>query len=222
MALLRSLIYIGFIVAVIASWYFNKKKNSRKTLHTPEQTRTLDTPEAIAAARKDPHWKIRLMAVQAHHTIDDPDRLQSLLDMLDDPVLAVREAAADGIQQYGDDAVAGLATVLKTGKLNAREMAVKTLCDIGSVATVDILANALYEDESDWVRIPAAIGLQQLGGDQATSVLTQALSDANQDVVRAAEAAIYKDGIATAPVNSGAGHTKRTNTLRLIAENKQD
>ena len=50
MALLRGLLYIGFVVAVIVAWYRNKRKESRAEHHTTEPEINLDSPEAVAAA----------------------------------------------------------------------------------------------------------------------------------------------------------------------------
>lgn len=191
MVLLRSLLYIGFVVAVVGGWYLNRMKESRTEHRTPETEINLDTPDAMIAALDNPRWKIRLQAVEALYNENNPQALQHLIDMLDDPVLDVREAAASGIVAYGTEAVPRLAQVLETGKLNAREAAVKALCDIGTGATVDVLAKALQEDESAWVRIPAAQGLGAIGGEKATIALQNALHDPHSDVVQTVETILH-------------------------------
>ena len=184
MVLLRGLLYVGFVAAVIVGWYFNKRREARPIHNTTEPEINLDTLEAIIDALDSQRWTIRLKAVEALCNDNNPQTLQHLVDMLEDPVLDVRDAAASGIVAYCTEAVPMLAQVLETGKLNAREVAVKALCDIGTDATVDVLAKALREDESAWVRIPAAQGLGAIGGEKASSALRSALDDPHPDVVQ--------------------------------------
>ena len=193
MVLLRGLLYIGFVVAVVAGWYLNRKKAARTEYSTTEPEINLDTLEAIIGALDSQRWTIRLKAVEALRNENNPQTLQHLVDMLEDPVLDVRDAAVSGIVTYGTQAVPRLAQVLETGKLNAREAAVKALCEIGTDATVDVLAKALQEDESAWVRIPAAQGLGAMGGEKASFALLSALDDPHPDVVQTVETILHQN-----------------------------
>lgn len=191
MILFRSLLYIGFVIAVLVGWYFNGRKQSYTDLPSTDLETPLDTSEAIDIALKQPHWKTRLLAVEQLRNGDSPQAFPHLIAMLDDPVFDVRQAAAQGIIHYADEAIPHLADVLEMGRLNAREMAIKTLCAIGTDATVDVLAKALQNDESAWVRIPAAEGLGAIGGEKALFALLNALDDEHPDVVKTVESALH-------------------------------
>ncbi len=188
MILLRGLLYLGFVIVIVAGWYLNKRKELSAK---PEII--LDTPEAIVAALDNPRWIVRLKAVEALCDENDPQALNHLLDMLHDRVIDVRDAAAAGIVAYGTEAIPRLARVLETGKLNAREAAVKALCDISTEETVDVLAKALREDESAWVRMPAAQGLGVIGGEKASFALLTALEDPHPDVVQTVETILHEN-----------------------------
>lgn len=196
MALMRGLIYIGFVVAVLVSWYVNNNRKVSKPhqTHASQPEIIFTTPDDITKALEHTRWSIRLAAVETLRRQDDtPQRLQYFIDRLDDPVIDVREAAVAGIIAYENEALPHLAQVLNTGKLDAREAAVKALCEIGTPETSPILVNALQQDESAWVRIPAAQGLGQMGGAQALKALRAALDDTHLDVAQAAREALQKN-----------------------------
>lgn len=191
MVVLRSLLYVGIVVAVVASWYLSHRSKTTATVpFEPEQTLDPAAPEALVAALDHPRWQVRLEAVKALADPADAASLNRLLAMLADPVLEIRDAAATQIARFGDGAIAPLEQILATGKLNTREAAIMTLCHIGSPATLAPLVHVLAKDESAWIRIPAAQQLGVLGGGQAIAALTQALADPHPEVVRAARAAL--------------------------------
>ena len=49
----------------------------------------------------------------------------------------------------------------------------------------------LKEDESAWIRVPAATSLGKIGGEEASFALIEALEDPHEDVVQAVEAALH-------------------------------
>lgn len=190
MALLRSLLYVGFIAAVIGGWFLNRRKSRQE--QKPEDAPVIDLadPDALQAALKHARWQYRLAAVAALQQLPGSETLSTLIEMLNDPVLDVREAASDGVAGLGDRAIPALAEVLAVGSLPAREAAIRALCAIGTPATIPLLIQSLQEDQSAWVRIPAAKGLAAIGGNEATAALHEALNDPHPDVSAAVQIAL--------------------------------
>lgn len=199
MALLRSLMYAGFIVAVIGGWFLNRRKSGQD--QKPEDTPLIDLtdPAALPAALHHTRWQYRLAAVEALRGDLSPNTLSTLINMLDDPVLEVRETASAGIAAFGDTAVPALDEVLATGKLPARESAIQTLQAIATPATIPLLIKALRDDQSAWVRMPAAKALASIGGAEADVALRNALQDPHPDVVATVDGLLH-------PTSSIPGH----------------
>ncbi len=188
MVLLRALLYIGFVVAVVASWVMNRQKHSETPKEIrPKATTTFESVESVFDALNRSEWQTRLAAVAVIKADNHPYTLEHLLSMLNDPVFDIREAVAKKIATYGNQALDGLDDILQNGSLNARESAIEAVCDIGTPETVDILIRALQNDDSAWVRIPAVYGLKAIGGESAREALQHALKDPHPDVVKTVE-----------------------------------
>lgn len=191
MAALRSLIYVGFAFVMIAAWFVNQRKRSNLPDYGADSKVEVDTSKFTGEGIAHPQWRHRLKAVEVLRTQEhSADTLNTLIRLLDDTVFDIREAAAVGIVQYGNAAIPGLAQVLAIGKLDTRETAIQTLCKIGTPETIPVLIRALQEDESAWIRIPAAIGLGEIGGEAASAALSTALEDPHPDVVAATKTAL--------------------------------
>lgn len=191
MVQMRGLMYVGFALAVLVTWFINRRRNARANNPINKED-ALKTPETIDEALKHPRWTVRMEALESLQNSDDVEALSYLIKMLHDPVNDIRQAAINAIVRYGNQALGGLITVMDTGGLNAREACVKTLCDIGTPETVDLLITAL-QDESAWVRIHAVQGLSAVGGDRARQALEGARTDEHPDVVKAVLNALQND-----------------------------
>lgn len=151
-------------------------------------------PTTLQAALDHPSWQVRLEAVQSLAAQHDPAQLRHLLAALDDEDPDVRETALDGLIDCGPAAIPGLLELLREGALDAREAAVRGLIALRDPAAIGGLAAALEHDSSAWVRIPAAQGLGQLGGQMAVAALARALQDKHPDVAQAARTSLRQIG----------------------------
>jgi HEAT repeat protein len=181
--------YIGFVVVAIASWVMNRQRNQHartKIKSSIQQKQQMPTQQAIT----DSNWTIRLQALETLLQEQPSNLLDILLGLLEDTVIDIRSLAASGIVPFGDDAIDGLAHVLQTGSLPARESAIQALLAIDTPDITPVLIQTLQTDESAWVRVPAIQGLALRGGDDATQALVDALNDTHPDVQTAVHQAL--------------------------------
>ena len=193
MGQLRSLLYVGFIVAVVVGWYTNRRKGSGTAQH-PQSKSLLKMPESINDALNHSTWMIRLQALQT--LLEDPTTniIDTLLKMLADPIPDIRSLASAELVAYGEEALEGLNEILDTNNLSARESVIQTLVAMHSSVTIPLLVKALLHDESAWVRTPAAEGLGAIGGEEASGALIRALGDTHPEVLKAVRQALQSIG----------------------------
>lgn len=220
MGSLRALMYAGMILLFIIGWVMQRRNQNRpKHQNTRPPDVVLESPKDITNALYHTHWGIRLAAIEKLQVNNDPKTLKLLLRMLKDEDNDVREAAANALIPYGDQAIVGLASILSTSTLEAREVAIKTLRGIGTPATIPVLVKALQEDASGWIRVPAAESLGVLGGDEACNALISALDDPHPDVQLAVQKALQQIGTSTA-LNALKVNTFERNVQRNYLENR--
>lgn len=193
MGQLRGLMYLGFVVAVVAGWVFNRQRN-KKSKSDIKSTLQHKQSLPLDMALVDPNWTVRLQALQSLIEDHTQNILDTLLGFLADSALDIRQLAMDELATYGNEAIGGLGQILSTGDLTARESAIQVLLKIGTPATSPILINSLMFDESAWVRVPAAQGLGIIGGEDATEALIRSLKDTHPDVQDAVHQALEHIG----------------------------
>lgn len=187
MVALRGLIYVGFAMLVVITWFIKRTPS-----HTANQSATASPDnETHIPTLHDKNWKSRLQAI-AYIDYTQPETLPALIDLLSDKVPDVRQAASSALLFYGEQAIPALELTIKAGVLPACEVAVQTLQHITAPQTIPILIETLKNAESAWVRIAAATALGELGGDDATFALISALDDPHQGVVNAVESALHQ------------------------------
>ncbi len=193
MGQLRGLMYFGFIIVTVAGWYISRRRNHvAPSDYLPKVPQ--DAAEITSDTLKHSNWTIRLQALQTLLENPTDDMLNILLEMIDDPIIDIRTLASEALIAYKDEALAGLDNILKTHKLPTRESAMQAVLKIHTPATRPLLIDALLQDESAWIRVPAAQGLGQLGGDEAYQALLLARADSHPDVVEAVNQALEKMG----------------------------
>ncbi|HOY68701.1 MAG TPA: HEAT repeat domain-containing protein [Candidatus Ozemobacteraceae bacterium] len=167
----------------------------------------------LVKALNDKSKNIRYFAAKALGGSSNPDVIRDLIKSLADPSWSVRRAASESITRLENFGVDQLLRAMsfdnedirfwigqileKTGRqhldqihenlrLGDRELRLCCCQALGVIAdpsSVDILMDAL-RDESDWVRIYAAIALGKIGDTRAVVPLLRGLSDRNAEVHR--------------------------------------
>lgn len=192
--MLRSLLYLGFLVVAGVGWFMQRRN---KTVHTNEpaqQPPVPDDPQAVIDMLRHPRWQSRLAAVRALGDEPSPETLQQLIPMLGDADSDVRDAVVETLTRCGAAEMGGILAVLRHGQLNARVAAAQVLQQIASQAEIPALVDALSTDVSAWVRIPAALALGNFATDEVVAALSKALADPNEDVANAARNALRQIG----------------------------
>lgn len=179
----------AMILVTMVGWYMSRRRNRPQPI-APLPEVPQDASEITENTLHHSNWTVRQQALST--LLEDPsaNNLDTLLEMLDDPVIDIRTLVSEALIPYGDEALAGLEAILKNKQLTTRESAMQTLLAIQTPATRPLLIDALQHDESAWVRIPAAQGLGQIGGDEAYQALLIARSDSHPDVVKAVNQAL--------------------------------
>lgn len=196
-ALMRGGIYLLFIIGVALKWVMMKMDKSKKReiaedfLSQADYLPQVDDPITQHTSRD---WRVRLSAIHMLSENPDTDQIETLIDHLDDDIYDVREGAASALIAHGKDAVMSSIDVLLTGSLEAREMAVKVLAELHTEVSIAALEQALLEDESAWVRIPAAEALGEIGDEATVPTLIRALDDTHHDVYKAVAKALIQIG----------------------------
>jgi len=128
---LRGLMYLGFIVAVVAGWVITHYRDKQVKVKRKTDFAEMPIPSPEDGLQHS-NWKIRLQALETLIETETRDLLDNLLELLADPVIDIRLIAMSEIATYGNDAIGGLTYILSTGDLTARESAIQTLCAINS------------------------------------------------------------------------------------------
>lgn len=167
----------------------------------------------LAKALKDPSREIRFFAAKSLGKTMTPDIAKTMLHVLDDPVWSVRKAAAESlikadnlplkemlhhissdneniaywfkriISESGHKYVRDIIEALRRGDSELRIYAAQAagLISAPDITTALILA---LNDDSEWVRIYAAISLGNTGDERAIIPLIKCFSDRNKEVHR--------------------------------------
>lgn len=190
---LRSGVYVAFLLSVLITWFMKRYDKTKKTEKLKDTLSEINIENPLEAL-KNPNWPVRLKAVQVLSNLPPEEAIPSLILALDDEDSDVRENAADALAAYDEKSVPHLLKTLKGGRPNAREMALDVLAGIGGNEALEEIATALLNDESAWVRIPAAAILGETGDESYIKVLTQALQDSHADVYEAVVQALKQIG----------------------------
>ncbi len=162
---------IRLLMLVLVGLGLYKMTQRRYPPHAEKHPESSDL-EGIAPDLHHPNWRARLAAVQALRDSRDESAISDLLEALSDEDNDVRVTARTALEAIGKAAIDGLLDVLREGRLEARVEAAQALGTIGDPAAVDGLSAAL-DDESEWVRVPAADSLRQIGTRDALSAIEQ-------------------------------------------------
>ncbi|MED5370419.1 MAG: HEAT repeat domain-containing protein [Myxococcota bacterium] len=167
---------------------FNSLTRSYST-ERPQMEAVLFDQKADARQR----W---VLARSLGHT-GSKDAMRALLKLCEDPMPAMRAAAAGGLGDLGfKDASPKVASLLEDDAIMVRGEAAIALGKIGDHASAPALEAALrdrsnfYRDQSLWVRVHYVTALGQIGAPSSTAVLIAALEDQDRAVQDAALAAL--------------------------------
>lgn len=128
-----------------------------------------------------------------------PQAKQALLKLCDDPMPAMRAAAAGGLGDLGfPDTSARVAELLRDDAIMVRGAAADALGLIGNHAAAPALEAALkdtsnfYRSQSLWVRVHFVQALGEIGAPSSMETLVKTLDDADPAVVDAALVSLRK------------------------------
>lgn len=118
-----------------------------------------------------------------------------LLTALNEGDIDLKQKAAQALGQLGDlRAVEPLLSILRGTEIEIKHKAAQALGQLGDLRAVDMLLAALFDPNSDELRVSAARALGQLGDPQALDPLTSAREDKEMPVRVAAVKAIGQIG----------------------------
>ncbi len=184
-ALMRGGIYLLFIIGIGARWvikHFSQQKAEAIAEDEKLSEQIKDNPLAYV---DEPDWHIRVSAIQALKDNPTAESISTLVEHLNDRIYDVRESACLALIAQGETVIPDVIEVLKSGGLDAREMAIKVLADLPTSESVTAIETALLQDESAWVRLPAVQALAKIGAETSIDTLITALNDRHQDVYQA-------------------------------------
>ncbi len=142
----------------------------------------------------NPEWQdpigARGMVVEALGRIRDPKAVDPLALALNDESPRIQKKAWDALRKVGEAAVGPLAQGLIDKSKDRRTEAAKALGETGSTKAVELLIQALSQDEDRWVRSAAAEALAKIGDERAVEPLTQATKDKSWYVRNSVKAAL--------------------------------
>lgn len=202
MQLLRPLLMIGMLVITFFTVQRKRAAKWATSVESAEDSSTLiplEQPTVVLIANlTHADWKMRLSAVQQLTPQADESLIPDFIKLLHDSDYDVREAAREGLERLGKNAVLGLIDTLQTGNTEARRLAVQALGMIDAEAAMPQLITAL-KDESMWVRTPAASALGKVNHPDAIAALTDALEDESEEVRDVATTALRQRNIRVIP-----------------------
>ncbi len=141
----------------------------------------------------------RWVAVRVLGQTGHPDAKVPLLKLIEDPMPAIRAAAAAGLGDLGDKSAASrLAELLKDAAIIVRAAAADSLGQLKVAETVGPLTDALwdagsyYRGQSVWARRHYVDALGEIGSKKALPALVRALEDTDPNVVTSALKALRK------------------------------
>jgi HEAT repeat protein len=141
----------------------------------------------------DPDPDVRRECANALGNFSLSRSLEPLTRALGDQDLEVQREAANAIEDLDDvtKAPAALIRATTSTDLELRRHATKAVAHIGDVATVQVLADRLSDDDKE-VRLAAVEGLGEMKVASVVPALTRALNDRDPEVRRAAAEALGK------------------------------
>ena len=155
-------------------------------------------PSPLAPLLFDPDPDVRAAAATALGLTGDTQAgIELLLERLQEPGTPAdskRLAAASLGGMEARSAVTALTRLLSDRDARVRRWAAAALGDIGDARSVAPLGRLLTKDPDPGVRLEAAFRLGKLGGAAARPALTAALTDPDENVRRAAVAALKERG----------------------------
>lgn len=181
--------FIIMAIGAAIGWLAGRKKTPAAPPPPVRITLPREVPTLLDALRS-PDWRVRYEAVRGLGEMDDPAVLGPLVAALDDADSDVRDGALESLAGMGETALPELVEWLYSGTLNGREAAARALGIIATPAALEGLSGALH-DESAWVRAATVEALERCGAD-AVPALAGALKDGDNDVRRAAQAALTR------------------------------
>lgn len=195
--LIRGGIYLIFIVGVAFKWIVTQmdKQKKRDLLNDSESEENwlikVDDPITQHTSRE---WRIRLSSLQMLAENPNSQNIPTLIEHLSDEVYDVREAAVSALIAHGEEAIPPTIEVLEGGRLEAREMSVQVLAGLPTKLAISALGRALLQDESSWIRMPAAEALGNISDKATVPTLISALDDPHHDVYSAVVVALNQIG----------------------------
>ncbi|MBN1334597.1 MAG: HEAT repeat domain-containing protein [Deltaproteobacteria bacterium] len=150
---------------------------------------------AVASLARDPSAdpRERWVAVRVLGRVHSPPSVEALVALLDDPVPAIRAAAASAAGDSGrPDLGEPVADLLEDPAVLVRTAAADALALLGQPQTVPALVRALddptntYRGQSLWVRRHLVAALGAIGDRSAVPALIRSLDDADPLVASAA------------------------------------
>jgi hypothetical protein len=143
--------------------------------------------DVVPSLFRDRRFEVRAQAAEWAAEHPDPEIIEGLLDLLQDPQSFLRFTVQDSLLRLGSRAVEVLADRLQRPDLDDIEV---TSCLRVAAGVVDPRflgpALSLCSDQREEVRTLAAAVIGSLGGDDVTDVLTEMLSDESAAVRAAA------------------------------------
>jgi len=137
--------------------------------------------EALEEALSDPVIVVRVTAARAIGLIGVMESIPVLIDHLGDPAPEVRWSVARALADFGPPVIDPLSLVMRRGSRDMRLAAIDALWEIEDERVVDLLRQAL-DDEDEEVREKAAAALKKR---QVIDVWRSALGQQVQEEVRA-------------------------------------
>lgn len=121
---------------------------------------------------------LRRAVASALRTTGSRHAMDSMIELLHDPVSSIRQVAIEALGELGDhSAVRPIAERLSNDDTGLRSLAAKALGEIGGHEAVEALIVRGMHDDQDAVRMAAAAALGHLKAREALDVLCIALSD---------------------------------------------
>ncbi len=132
--------------------------------------------------------------IQGMRSMDTPEIIDPLIQMLGDANWFVRKQAAETLWELGDSCIEKLSRALKSKNTDIRYWAVKVLGDLQAKEMLDQITHILKHDSFWSVRASAAQALGEIGVEDSTLDLVDALRDSSEYVKKNAMVALSRIG----------------------------